>query len=280
MCSRAAFSAAAAECASMSSSSTPRAAPISGRSGSTSPLPTSSTCRTKSSRGSPTRSSAQLFAAEARRAERKPNPDSMDLIFQGWAWLNKGFTLRQLCHGPRLVRARRGARSRQRVGAGRRRRGGHTSRAPFPHRRSGRAACRRRGRPNQGAVACARECARPSAAGRRPDEHQSRLRGRQAMRAGVGARSKSGRRARANRHAASFASARPRRPRLMSRRRCASVPATRTHISGACLPGWPNFTSARRRRRSPGCAGRSKPTGVFHPRISFWRPLGASRPAP
>ena len=36
--------------------------------------------------------SAQLFAAEARRAQRKPNPDSMDLIFQGWAWLNKGFT--------------------------------------------------------------------------------------------------------------------------------------------------------------------------------------------
>ncbi len=31
--------------------------------------------------------SAQLFAAEARRAERKPNPDSMDLCFQGWAWL-------------------------------------------------------------------------------------------------------------------------------------------------------------------------------------------------
>ena len=36
--------------------------------------------------------SAQLFAAEARRAEQKPNPNSMDLIFQGWAWLNKGFT--------------------------------------------------------------------------------------------------------------------------------------------------------------------------------------------
>jgi TolB-like protein/class 3 adenylate cyclase len=29
--------------------------------------------------------SAQLFAAEARRAERKPNPDSMDLCFQGFA---------------------------------------------------------------------------------------------------------------------------------------------------------------------------------------------------
>ena len=37
--------------------------------------------------------SAQLFAAEARRAERKPNPDSMDLCFQGWAWRNKGSRL-------------------------------------------------------------------------------------------------------------------------------------------------------------------------------------------
>ena len=36
--------------------------------------------------------SAQLYWAEARRAERKPNPDSMDLCFQGWAWLNKDFS--------------------------------------------------------------------------------------------------------------------------------------------------------------------------------------------
>ena len=34
--------------------------------------------------------SAQLVAAEARRAEQAPNPDSMDLYFQGLAWLNKG----------------------------------------------------------------------------------------------------------------------------------------------------------------------------------------------
>src|SRR3984885_15159415 len=32
----------------------------------------------------------QLVAAEARRAEQAPNPDSMDLYFQGQAWLNKG----------------------------------------------------------------------------------------------------------------------------------------------------------------------------------------------
>src|SRR4051812_21828929 len=35
---------------------------------------------------------AQLVAAEARRAERSLNPDSMDLCFQGRAWLNKGLT--------------------------------------------------------------------------------------------------------------------------------------------------------------------------------------------
>jgi TolB-like protein/class 3 adenylate cyclase len=33
---------------------------------------------------------AQLVAAEARRAERTPDPDSMDLYFQGMAWFNKG----------------------------------------------------------------------------------------------------------------------------------------------------------------------------------------------
>jgi TolB-like protein/class 3 adenylate cyclase/Tfp pilus assembly protein PilF len=35
---------------------------------------------------------AQLVAAEARRAEKAPNPDSMDLYFQGMVWLNKGLT--------------------------------------------------------------------------------------------------------------------------------------------------------------------------------------------
>jgi TolB-like protein/class 3 adenylate cyclase/Tfp pilus assembly protein PilF len=34
----------------------------------------------------------QLAAAEARRAEKAPTPDSMDLYFQGMAWLNKGPT--------------------------------------------------------------------------------------------------------------------------------------------------------------------------------------------
>ena len=35
---------------------------------------------------------AQLAAAEAQRAEQAPNPDSMDLYFQGMGWFNKGIT--------------------------------------------------------------------------------------------------------------------------------------------------------------------------------------------
>jgi TolB-like protein/class 3 adenylate cyclase/Tfp pilus assembly protein PilF len=36
--------------------------------------------------------SIELVAAEARRAERAPSPDSMDHYFQGLAWLNRGMT--------------------------------------------------------------------------------------------------------------------------------------------------------------------------------------------
>jgi TolB-like protein len=35
---------------------------------------------------------AELIAAEARRAERSPHPDAMDLYFQGWASLRRGTT--------------------------------------------------------------------------------------------------------------------------------------------------------------------------------------------
>ena len=35
---------------------------------------------------------AELIAAEARRAEQSPNPNSMDLVFQGWAVLIRGQT--------------------------------------------------------------------------------------------------------------------------------------------------------------------------------------------
>jgi len=45
---------------------------------------------------------AQLVAAEAHRAEKAPNPDSMDLYFQGLAWLNKGATPDNLAHARRF----------------------------------------------------------------------------------------------------------------------------------------------------------------------------------
>ncbi len=42
--------------------------------------------------------STELVAAEARRAEQAPTPDSMDLYFQGLAWFNKGRTPDNVTH--------------------------------------------------------------------------------------------------------------------------------------------------------------------------------------
>ncbi len=56
---------------------------------------------------------AQLVAAEARRAEKVPTPDSMELYFQGLAWFNKGHNPRQLGAGTKLLRSRARRRSRQ-----------------------------------------------------------------------------------------------------------------------------------------------------------------------
>jgi TolB-like protein len=44
----------------------------------------------------------QFVVAEARRAERAPNPDSTDLAFRGLAWLNKGITPESLAEARRL----------------------------------------------------------------------------------------------------------------------------------------------------------------------------------
>jgi TolB-like protein len=44
----------------------------------------------------------ELIAAEARRAEQSPNPDSIDLTFQGWVWWNKGVTADNLAEARRL----------------------------------------------------------------------------------------------------------------------------------------------------------------------------------
>jgi TolB-like protein/class 3 adenylate cyclase len=41
---------------------------------------------------------AELIAAEARRAERSPRPDSLDFFFQGVAWFNNGQTPEHMAH--------------------------------------------------------------------------------------------------------------------------------------------------------------------------------------
>ncbi len=46
---------------------------------------------------------AQLIIAEARRAERAPSPDSMDLYFQGMSWYNRGFTPDNLSEARKLL---------------------------------------------------------------------------------------------------------------------------------------------------------------------------------
>jgi hypothetical protein len=41
---------------------------------------------------------AELITAEARRAERSPHPDAMDLVFQGISWFNKGLSPDYMAH--------------------------------------------------------------------------------------------------------------------------------------------------------------------------------------
>src|SRR6516164_5122706 len=45
---------------------------------------------------------AELNAAEARRAERSPHPDAMDLVFQGRSWFNKGLTPHHMAQARRF----------------------------------------------------------------------------------------------------------------------------------------------------------------------------------
>ena len=58
----------------------------------------------------------QLIIAEAQRAEHAPNPDSMDLCFQGWAG-RIGALRRTISRRRAALRARPGARSRPMSGA-------------------------------------------------------------------------------------------------------------------------------------------------------------------
>jgi TolB-like protein/class 3 adenylate cyclase/Flp pilus assembly protein TadD len=48
--------------------------------------------------------SAQLVEAEARHAERSSHPDATDLIFQGWAWFNKGMASENLAQAQDFYR--------------------------------------------------------------------------------------------------------------------------------------------------------------------------------
>src|SRR6201993_2630360 len=50
---------------------------------------------------------AELIAAEARRAERSPHPDAMDLVFQGRARFNKGWTPDHMAHARSFPKKRR-----------------------------------------------------------------------------------------------------------------------------------------------------------------------------
>jgi len=52
---------------------------------------------------------AQLVAAEAKRAQQTPTPDSMDLYFQGMAWLNRGLTPDYVAQARRLFEGAFGA---------------------------------------------------------------------------------------------------------------------------------------------------------------------------
>jgi adenylate cyclase len=60
---------------------------------------------------------AQLIAAEARRAEKAPTPDSMDYYFQGLAWFNRGATPGNLAQARSFFDSRVVGRSPQHRGA-------------------------------------------------------------------------------------------------------------------------------------------------------------------
>ena len=74
----------------MRSWSTPRAAVICGPSASINPLSNLFSMQDEIVASLASQLGAELITNEARRAERTPNPDSMDLYFQGMAWFNKG----------------------------------------------------------------------------------------------------------------------------------------------------------------------------------------------
>ena len=90
----------------------------------------------------------QLISAEARRAERAPQPGSMDLYFRGMACLYKGYSPEYMAQ----ARGRPGARSRQYRGAGGQGAGGPLNRCQLHDRRSGGTPCGDRSGSDQGAI--------------------------------------------------------------------------------------------------------------------------------
>ena len=115
----------------------------------------------------------QLMVAEARRAERAPHPDSMDLYFQGVACLNKGRICRVSGASARFLRARPGARSRQYRGVG----WYGTGRRQYDHQLYDRRSCRSlrvgRSRVDQGSVRGTEQCPGAFMDGRSPKLYQS-----------------------------------------------------------------------------------------------------------
>ena len=107
---------------------------------------------------------AQLIIAEARRAERAPNPDSMDLYFRGNERVQQRAYPGQSLRGPEAFRARSGARSRQRRCDRRRRARKHRVRRHAHERRPRRPSGGGRSPGGQGAVDRAREGVRTSCA--------------------------------------------------------------------------------------------------------------------
>ena len=121
MCWKAAFSAAATACASTSSSSTRETGNHLWAERFDKPLADLFDMQDEIVARLASKLSTQFVAAEARRAEQAPHPDSMDLYFQGMAWVNKGSTAGVYGASAGIFRARLGARPRQYRGACRRR---------------------------------------------------------------------------------------------------------------------------------------------------------------
>ena len=141
----------------------------------------------------------QLIAAEARRAERAPTPDSLDLYFQGEAWVNRGVTFESLSKARGFFQ-RALALDPANVDA----LAGHVaSRGQFRdqpvHKRQSRAVRRSRSRRDRGFVARSRSRSCAPVFGHGAWLHQPRHSGHRGIRKGVGAGSEHGRSARADR---------------------------------------------------------------------------------